>query len=559
MADFRMKLFAFAGVATMFAGMANAQINNSGAATACTLASNPVFVAAEGTTEQVADTTISCPASTNATGGTMNITVYLSPSVTITSATLGTGSSAKSETLAGLGAQGAPYTVAPVNGTVTGSTVAFNNITVPAIAFTITITNIKINASQIATSSGAPTAVTETVFLGGTNVTPSVLGPTNVAFATNGLSSVSTTTSGPIGALPFNPTGSVSICSGVNAFTVASPSFVVNYSEGFATAFKTQGLNTTNANLGSEFSNNTYTGYGVTAPASNTANSGTIVQITLNNIPSGVTVYALLTVGNSGGVMTLVNGATGSSITALTGTTANGSPGATSNTAAGTGTTAAALTVTNGSATAFYEETTNAIGAVETYNVPFYLQAAGAAVAAPSGAITATVSFAPVGATTTPNFVSGSSTTTKNTVSFTACTTTLLFPYVTNSSGFETGIAISNTGADLLGTHNGSPSSSVTGASGTCLLTFFGSGVTAPAYTTPSVAPGTTWANTLSTTSGTSGATALSGYVIASCNFQYAHGYAFIEDGLGGPSGVAEGYLALVVVGNRSATENLNN
>jgi hypothetical protein len=547
MADFRMKLFALAGVATMFAGVAHAQLNATGAA--CTVSSNAVFVAAEGTTEQVADTTITCPAAVGGGASTLNISVYLSPSVSITSASL--GNPAKSETLAGIGQQGGALT-GGVIGTVSGSTVSFNGITIPGTGAVITITNIKINASQIATSSGAPTAVTETLFLGGTNVTPSVLGPQNVAFATNGLAGVSTNGFGSNNAI-----NSVSICSGITAYGGAA--FNVIFGEGFATAFKTQGSNTTNATLGSEFANNTYTGFGETSPGNNTANSGTIIQITFNNVPSGVTVYVPTSATNSGGVITLVNGATGTSITNVTGSTANGSPGATSGNSAGNGS-AAAVTLANGSGTVYYEETTNAPGAVETYTVPVYLSAGGSAVAAPASALTATVSFAPIGATSTPNFVSGSSTATKNGAAFSACTTTLLFPYVTNSSGFETGLAISNTGADLLGTKNGAPSSSVTGQSGTCTLTFFASGITAPAYTSPAVAPGTTWASTLSAVSGATGVT---GYVFAQCNFLFAHAYAFIEDGLGTGSGIAEGYLALEVTtgraGSSGSPESLNN
>jgi hypothetical protein len=92
------------------------------------------------------------------------------------------------------------------------------------------------------------------------------------------------------------------------------------------------------------------------------------------------------------------------------------------------------------------------------------------------------------------------------------------------------------------------------------VLTFFASGITAPAYTSPAVAPGTTWASTLSAVSGATGVT---GYVFAQCNFLFAHAYAFIEDGLGTGSGIAEGYLALEVTTGRAASsggpESLNN
>ena len=53
----------------------------------------------------------------------------------------------------------------------------------------------------------------------------------------------------------------------------------------------------------------------------------------------------------------------------------------------------------------------------------------------------------------------------------TVCQTTLLFPYVTNATGFETGIAISNTTTDNLGTAGKSVATPTTG---TCTLNFYG-------------------------------------------------------------------------------------
>ena len=43
------------------------------------------------------------------------------------------------------------------------------------------------------------------------------------------------------------------------------------------------------------------------------------------------------------------------------------------------------------------------------------------------------------------------------------------------------------------------------------------------------------------------GAPEFQGYVIAVCEFQYAHGFAFITDGFGGVRSLAQGYLALVI------------
>ena len=36
--------------------------------------------------------------------------------------------------------------------------------------------------------------------------------------------------------------------------------------------------------------------------------------------------------------------------------------------------------------------------------------------------------------------------------------------------------------------------------------------------------------------------------MIAQCRFQYAHGFAFVTDGFGGPGrGLSQGYLALII------------
>jgi hypothetical protein len=110
------------------------------------------------------------------------------------------------------------------------------------------------------------------------------------------------------------------------------------------------------------------------------------------------------------------------------------------------------------------------------------------------------------------------------------CRTLLMFPFVTNQSGFDTGLAIANTTRDPLGT---SPQS------GTCDLNFFGAN--APSVvTTAAVAGGDVYTNLASVA-----APNFQGYIIAICNFQYAHGFAFVSDI--GARNLAMGYLALVM------------
>jgi hypothetical protein len=543
MAEFRTKLLTLAGIATMFTGMAHAQV------TGCTTSSNAVFVAAEGTNEQVADLQISCPALASGSA-TMNVQVYLSPAVSITSATVGTGGSAPNEATIGNGVLApAGLLTGTVPGVVSGSSVTFNNIEISSGApINLVITNIKINASQIATTSGAPTAVTETVFIGGTNVTPAVLSAANVAFATNGLANVKTKKAD----LGSGSIANVSICSGITAFGAGSQAFQVEFSEGFATAFKVKGSAAANVNVGSQLAANSYTGLGVTGSgtSTNTATSGTRIQIVFNNIPANTNVYVPLTVSLNNGAtppviqstLTLVTSATGAENDA-TGSTANGAPGASDNTHAGAGT-HAQLTVSSGSATAIYEETLNNSGAVETYDIPVFLQASGAAITAPQGPMTATVSFAPVGSSSNvPNFVSGSSTTTANGPAFEACTTTLLFPFVTNQLGFDTGVAIANTSSDLL---NGGTKSKAANQSGTCTLNFFGDGAPADAVVTDNIAAGATYANAASAV-----APGFQGYMIASCNFLYGHGFAYVVYNLTENNGAAMGYLAQAISNDR--------
>ncbi len=75
---------------------------------------------------------------------------------------------------------------------------------------------------------------------------------------------------------------------------------------------------------------------------------------------------------------------------------------------------------------------------------------------------------------------------------------------------------------------------------GTCALNFYGSSAPTAAFVTPSIATGTVYANLASTVS-----PGFSGYIIAVCNFQFAHGFAFVSDF--GARNMAMGYLALIM------------
>ncbi|HQH28037.1 MAG TPA: hypothetical protein PLP17_11620, partial [Oligoflexia bacterium] len=103
----------------------------------------------------------------------------------------------------------------------------------------------------------------------------------------------------------------------------------------------------------------------------------------------------------------------------------------------------------------------------------------------------------------------------------------LLFSYVSNQSGWDTGIAIANTSLDPVGS---------TPQSGTCTLRYYGvtaGGLPAPAAQTSTAIPaGETLVFTLSSggSYGISAAVGFKGYIMAHCNFPLARGYSFISD-----------------------------
>ena len=104
------------------------------------------------------------------------------------------------------------------------------------------------------------------------------------------------------------------------------------------------------------------------------------------------------------------------------------------------------------------------------------------------------------------------------------CITTLLFPFVTNQAGFDTGIAITNTSADA----------------GPCTITYYGAD--APdEWETEDVAAERQTAFVVSDT-----ALGFQGYITANCGFRGGHGFAFITNnyGVGGPT-LAQSYLAV--------------
>jgi hypothetical protein len=125
------------------------------------------------------------------------------------------------------------------------------------------------------------------------------------------------------------------------------------------------------------------------------------------------------------------------------------------------------------------------------------------------------------------------------------CRTNLLYPWTLNFAGFDTGIAIANTSTDPYGT---------VPQSGTCTVNLFPTDTTTTngvssgpviSITTNTVQSGGTWRATLS---GIPTFAGKAGYIIAVCNFQYGHGFAFFTDNFGvGAAATAQGYVANII------------
>ena len=146
--------------------------------------------------------------------------------------------------------------------------------------------------------------------------------------------------------------------------------------------------------------------------------------------------------------------------------------------------------------------------------------------APPIGSGSVTVSYHPVTDDTDkrPRFVAGP---TNMVVAINACATTLLFPFVLTQSGFDTGIAISNTSSE----------------SGSCTINYHGAGGPDP-HESSLIAGGGQLVFTLSSTLGD--AAGFRGYLVADCDFRKAYGFALILDGFGEiDSTLAVGYLAV--------------
>jgi len=485
----------------MFFAMASMSLMAVGAyAQSCAVTSVPLALRPEGLAETTGNIVLTC-SSLSAGGATVLVTLNANISNTTT-----------------VNAQAVFNSDPAVFGVL--NTAIPNSISFPAGNLvsgsnTITISGIRVNASTVAPN----TAITATIIVtSGPAVLPLSPNPTTVGFVLPASYTFSVVGGSSLTASPLPGSPSLPIC-----VTNSSITGFLRFTELFSGVFRTQ------ANEG---------------PG---ATNATQLAVTFANIPSGVTLLVpnqTFTTGNNVISISGVGSATSSTIS-------TGYTPATGDTAyAGTYGAPTGSTVT-------FTIVTDSINTVDTLSIPFIARFTGSPTNG-TGTATALGTLAPSSSTSFPRFITTG--TTANLFTTATCSTTLLWPYVTNAAGFDTGVAISNTSADPRGT---------AAQSGTCTINYYGafeSGAALPsAATTSTIAAGRFAAFSLS--AGGSGVPALAsagftGYLIGVCNFQLAHGYAFISDL--GARNLAHGYLALIIPGtgsrvSGSGTETLDN
>jgi hypothetical protein len=450
------------------------------------------------------------------------------------------------------------------------------------------ITNVRVNANGITAGGPTPGQVNASVSISSStslSITNSTL---VVGFVQQGLSatgtlvrnSSNTATAGSSG-VSFNQCTSSSVTS--TSSTAATG--LLQYQENFGTAFKIrqqaalQNIPGTIYNSESNF----VTGSTFTAPGTNNAyvpgqaDYATRLKATFSNVPSGVTIFvstrdvsnSFLTPSGIPNAVLVVSETASDATTDIGGATSATPAGVPLSSQTGVFTSANGSTVgiapitigSTGTGTAVWEVVNTNPATIDTllFSVFVNFTASPATNSPAAGAMTVTMSFAPTpsgGAFTATTGAAASNTLTiprfsdslditKNFANIVLCTTPLLYPYVINVNGFDTGIAIANTTTDPFGT---------VAQSGTCSLYFYGTAPpTVTPFVTPTIASGTVYANLASTL-----APGFDGYMIANCNFQLAHGFAFVSDV--GARNLAMGYLPLIL-STRSGTnpENLNN
>jgi len=321
--------------------------------------------------------------------------------------------------------------------------------------------------------------------------------------------------------------------------------YKIGFAELFGTAFRhqrsvgDQNIPGSIYNTESMFYSSAFTKVG--AVGAGLATQGTRLSARFSNVPANVTITVPVNIDSH-----IYNTATPPVATQINDTAAlvsSGTNGSTANATTGV------VTLTGGAGAAVWEVLTSNPGAISTLSATVSVEYKASPL---PGLGTATVAgnYAPVAATLTasteaaPRFVENPQSATTFTIN--SCRTNLLFPFVSNQASFDTGIAISNTSKDPFGT---------VAQRGPCTINYYSATNAPAAQTSITINEGEQLIFNVSLGNATQNIVptpGFQGYIIAQCNFQYAHGYAFLSTPTQG--GLAQGYLALVMDKNMYST-----
>ena len=362
-----------------------------------------------------------------------------------------------------------------------------------------------------------------------TDVSSKTVGTSIVALISSAPSNANTFNSVNVTVATVNRSMTVDVTAATNPICITPTNPTIRVTEGFATAFVE------------------YTTPGAGARTRFGATGDTRVRVQVNSLPSGVTLSWPTTVAG-----TATSGATSPATLVL-------ESGSTSSVAIYT------FNTTNQATSDTLQEYFSIIPIVSIASSAAFGQSTAQAQLWPDASSTTIIRFAhPLVNDPANNFISIS-----------RCVTYLLFPFVTGNKfpGFTTGMAIANTSSDdAVFVTGGGVTASRTAAAQSGAITFYGwhaSTKDATGSSTTNFAPptftgaavtqvvsgnlnaGDTWAYTIDGAPGTTPSpfAGFEGYVIAKCDFQYAHGFSFIvgKYNSGSVFDVAHGYIALVI------------
>jgi hypothetical protein len=456
----------------------------------------------------------------------------------------------------------------------------------------IRVTNVRGNANQLGVSSTlVPTQITEYISITGSTSVPVNNPQQTVAFVQPGLvSSVRSAVTfvqclDANGSIAKDPTAALGT-GGQNG-----QQFLVRFDEGFGTAWKVRNINqvlnpataTTVTDVNQNvpgaiynteagFQNNTVdpnpnppgsTGAGIVSSASNSsqfsasarglntagvASQGTRLYMNFGTVPNGSQIFVPIKVS----ITAPITGAT-TGYAVLVSTDANGAlpSGGPPSLAGGNTAGLAPVSVSSGTGLAVYEVMQSDPFSLERMQVPVavaFVSNSGNNLPAPGVQSTISAGFAPLSNVGTasdtapiPRFAP--STTPRNSFNVVKCSCNILFPFVSNQQGFDTGVAISNTSVDPFGT---------TPQTGTVTLNYYSGGTPPPAQTTNATVPaGQQVLFTLSGGGnfGIAATPGFQGYIIAQAQFQFCHAFAYIsaQGALPTAPGASEGYLGIIL------------